>query len=466
VISRSGIARIAVMSIHACVVALSLLVMARLRFGETWIHVWNGIIESPVLTAGFYVVFALGIFTLSGLYRPDERWSVRKVIADVTGAVSLLALATMGMLFFFNLDDVSRLYVVFVLVAIWLGMVLSTIGLRKAYEWARTAGYATRHVVVVGAGIEVAQFVRKLTIEHPELGIQIEGFLGDPDSILADYERLGTVDDLPSVLADNIVDEVIVCLPMEQWHDIDTVVRYSEQQGKAVRVPLPAMDYTVARSRFDQIGDAPVLSMVMGPDEAFGLAVKRSIDLILSLVGLILLAPVLIVVALAILINDGRPIFFVQKRVGLHGRPFNLVKFRTMVNGAEQQKHALMKHNERIGPVFKMSADPRVTRLGSFLRTTSIDELPQLWNVVRGRMSLVGPRPPTLEEVRAYDPRHRRRLSMKPGLTGLWQVSARDDPSFERWVQLDLEYIDNWSLAYDISLLARTPMALIRRPGR
>lgn len=454
------------MGIHAAVVAFALVLMAWIRFGSSWIRVWNGIVESPLLATAFYIAFALGIFTLSGLYRPDERWSIRKVIADVTGAVSLLALATMGALFFFNLDDVSRLYVVVVLATIWVGMVLSTIGLRKGFEWARTSGYATRHVVVVGAGQEVADFVTKMTTEHPELGIEIEGFLGDPDSELATYRRLGTVDDLPVVLADNIVDEVVVCLPMDQWQDIDTVVRYSEQQGKAVHVPITAMDYTVARSRFDRIGDAPVLSMVMGPDHVIGLAVKRSLDIVLSLLGLIVLMPVLLVVALTIMITDGRPIFFVQKRVGLHGRPFNLVKFRTMVNGAEEQKAALMEQNERIGPAFKMAMDPRVTRLGAFLRATSIDELPQLWNILRGRMSLVGPRPPTQDEVGAYDAQHRRRLSMKPGLTGLWQVSARDDPSFERWVQLDLEYIDNWSLTNDLNLLAKTPMALIRHPGR
>ena len=440
--------------------------MAQLRFGEAWIRVWDKIVPSPLLAAGFYIAFALGIFTLSGLYRQDERWSVRKVIADISGAVALLALTTMGTLFFFNLDRVSRGYVVYVLLAVWIGMIASTIALRKAFEWARTSGYGTRHVVVVGAGPEVSRFIRELTTEHPELGIQIEGFLGPSDAVLDGHERLGTVDDLPQVLADNVVDEVVVCLPMDQWSDIDTVVRYSEQQGKPVRVPLPAMDYTVARSRIDQIGDSPVLSLVMGPDQALALATKRGLDVVLSLLGLILLSPVLLAVAIAILIRDGRPIFFVQKRAGLHGRPFKLVKFRTMVNGAEQQKTELLAHNERTGPVFKMTSDPRVTELGGFLRKTSIDELPQLWNVISGRMSLVGPRPPTLDEVSNYDPRHRRRLSMKPGLTGLWQVSARDDPSFERWVQLDLEYIDNWSLANDLNLLAKTPMALIKRPGR
>jgi len=208
-----------------------------------------------------------------------------------------------------------------------------------------------------------------------------------------------------------------------------------------------------------------VLTLVVGPDQALGLAAKRALDLALAAVGTVLLAPLFLATAIAILIAEGRPVFFTQLRGGLNGRPFPLIKFRTMVNDAEAQKAALAALNERSGPLFKISADPRVTPLGAFLRRTSIDELPQLWNVLTGDMSLVGPRPQPIAEVEAYDLHHRRRLSMKPGLTGLWQVTARNHPSFERWVELDLEYIDNWSLMTDLGLLARTPMALIRGPG-
>lgn len=454
------------MGIHTLVIGTSLILVAVVRFGGSWISVWDDLVPSPLLAAALYVVFAVGIFTLSGLYRPGERWSVRNVVTDITEAVALLTLATMGTLFFFNLDRVSRSYVILVLVAVWVGMILGTIGLRQVFEWARRSGYAARHVVVVGANPDAESFVIDLTTEHPEFGIQIDGFLGAPDSRLGSYERLGQVEDLAQILASNIVDEVVVCLPLDQWSDIDTVVRCAELQGKPVRVPLQAMDYTVARSRVDQVGDAPVLTLVMGPDQALALVAKRTLDLVLSVAAAVLLAPLFLAAAVAILIRDGRPVFFFQTRAGLHGRPFRLVKFRTMITGAEAKKDQLLAHNERNGPAFKMAADPRITRLGGFLRKTSIDELPQLWNVLAGNMSLVGPRPPTLDEVDSYDMRHRRRLSMKPGLTGLWQVIARDDPSFERWVQLDLEYIDNWSLFSDLNLLVRTPLALVRRPGR
>jgi exopolysaccharide biosynthesis polyprenyl glycosylphosphotransferase len=466
VISRRGFARLATTATHAIVVGAVLIVMARFRFGDEWVSIWGGIIPSPLLAALAYVVFALGIFTLAGLYRSDERWSVQNVVKDVTRAVAILALATMALLFFFDLDRVSRRYVFYVFVVLWLAMILGSIGLRQAFAWARRSGYAIRHVVVVGAGPDASRVVHDLTTEHPELGIHIVGYLGPPEARLDGYERLGDTEDLPEVLTRSVVDEVVVCLPMDEWSEIDSVVRYAEQQGKPVRVPLPVMDYTMAHSRVDQIGGAPVLTLVVGPDQALGLAAKRGLDVVLAALGMLLLTPLFLAAAVTIWISEGRPIFFTQIRAGLHGRPFPVVKFRTMINGAESQRAALEDLNERTGPVFKIAEDPRVTTVGSFLRKTSIDELPQLWNVLTGDMSLVGPRPPILDEVDEYDLRHRRRLSMKPGLTGLWQVSARDDPNFERWVQLDLEYIDNWSLMADLGLLARTPFALIRRPGR
>ena len=463
--SRRGFAQAAAMTLHALVVGGALIIMSRVRFGEEWISAWDDIIPWPVLATIAYVVFALGMFTLAGLYRSDERWSVENVIKDITKAVAILGLATVAMVFFFDLDRVSRRYVFYVFVAIWIGMVLSTISLRQVFSWVRRSGYAVRHVIVVGSGHDASTFVNDLTTEHPELGIHISGFVGPPGTRLDSYARLGDIEDLPNVLTQNVVDEIVVFLPMEQWSDIDSVVRYAEQQGKPVRVPLPVMDYTVAHSRVDQIDGAPVLTLVVGPDQALGLAAKRALDLVLSAIGLVLLSPLFLAAAVAIVIAEGRPVLFTQLRGGLHGRPFLLIKFRTMVADAEAQKAALAALNERSGPLFKISADPRVTRVGAFLRRTSIDELPQLWNVLTGDMSLVGPRPQPLDEVKAYDLHHRRRLSMKPGLTGLWQVSARNHPSFDRWVELDLEYIDNWSLMTDLGLLAKTPMALIRGPG-
>jgi lipopolysaccharide/colanic/teichoic acid biosynthesis glycosyltransferase len=192
------------------------------------------------------------------------------------------------------------------------------------------------------------------------------------------------------------------------------------------------------------------------------LTLKRAIDVVAAALALVLLSPLFLAVAFAILVRDGRPILFWQTRVGLHGRPFRVVKFRTMVPDAEARLAELEALNEIRGQAFKLTDDPRLTRTGRFLRKTSIDELPQLWNVVRGEMSLVGPRPPLEREVAGYDLWHRRRLSMTPGITGLWQVAGRRDDQFDRWVELDLAYIDRWSLWLDLKIVLRTVPAMLQ----
>lgn len=203
-------------------------------------------------------------------------------------------------------------------------------------------------------------------------------------------------------------------------------------------------------------------------DRRVELAVKRLMDILGAAAALVLLAPVLGLVALGIMVAQGRPVLFRQPRAGLGGRPFLIAKFRTMRVGADDERDALRDRNEVTGTAaaFKLTDDPRITRIGRFLRRSSLDELPQLWNVLRGEMSLVGPRPHPFDDVTRYEPWHLRRLSMKPGITGLWQVSARSDADFDRWVALDLEYIDNWSILLDLKVALKTIPALLRAEGR
>jgi lipopolysaccharide/colanic/teichoic acid biosynthesis glycosyltransferase len=203
-------------------------------------------------------------------------------------------------------------------------------------------------------------------------------------------------------------------------------------------------------------------------DRRVELAVKRLMDIVGAAAALVLLAPVLGLVALGIMVAQGRPVLFRQPRAGLGGRPFLIAKFRTMRVGADEERDALRARNEVTGTAaaFKLTDDPRITRIGRFLRRSSLDELPQLWNVLRGEMSLVGPRPHPFDDVTRYEPWHLRRLSMKPGITGLWQVSARSDADFDRWVALDLEYIDNWSVLLDLKVALKTIPALLRAEGR
>ena len=237
-------------------------------------------------------------------------------------------------------------------------------------------------------------------------------------------------------------------------------------QGKTVRIPVDMFRGVAAQQRLDSIGGAPVLSLVAVPDSPVSTATKRMVALVGAGAALLIAGPVMVVLALLVKAQDGGPAIFSQTRVGQNGRTFKLHKFRSMVVDAEAKLAELQHLNEREGPTFKVTDDPRITRIGRFMRATSLDELPQLLNVIKGEMSLVGPRPPLPSEVHAYDPWHRRRLSMKPGITGLWQISARDDPGFDSWVEMDLAYIDNWSAAEDLRILARTVPAVLKLTGK
>jgi lipopolysaccharide/colanic/teichoic acid biosynthesis glycosyltransferase len=235
-----------------------------------------------------------------------------------------------------------------------------------------------------------------------------------------------------------------------------------------------ATDKQVATSPANGRSDGPIQRpTVSGTErrsraaERLARATKRAIDISGSAFGLVILSPLFAATATVIALTDGRPVLFVQSRAGLDGKPFSIVKFRTMGRDADSLRDDLRSHNEVAGGAsFKMTDDPRITRLGRLLRRTSIDELPQLVNVLRGEMSLVGPRPHPFDDVAGYQPWHRARFAMKPGVTGLWQVSGRDEDDFDRWVELDLEYIRDWSLALDLRILARTLPAVLRGTGR
>jgi exopolysaccharide biosynthesis polyprenyl glycosylphosphotransferase len=298
---------------------------------------------------------------------------------------------------------------------------------------------------------------------HRELGLRVVGFL-DEDPALAEGSRwpwLGSLSDTERVLQEHVIDEVAIVLPFSLWQYTDGIAHIAEEAGKIVRVPMDVLDHPFAEGKVEDLDGTPVYSLVSGPDRALALAAKRIFDLLIAVIGLLVLAPLLGIIAWLIHRHDGGPVLFRQSRVGLHGRTFQMVKFRSMEIDAEARIDELAHANEIAGHAFKLTDDPRITPLGAKLRRWSLDELPQLWNVLRGDMSLVGPRPPLESEVSGYDLWHRRRLSMKPGITGLWQVRARHEAVFDRWVEDDLEYIDRWSLWLDLQILLRTiPAAL------
>jgi exopolysaccharide biosynthesis polyprenyl glycosylphosphotransferase len=333
---------------------------------------------------------------------------------------------------------------------------------------ARDHGRNVRYMLVLGAGPRAKAFA-DLVESHAELGLVVIGHLkADPSDtgVVLDRPLLGMIDDLEQVLHGQIVDEVAVCLPFSMEELIEQVALLCEQEGKVVRMPVAPMERLLTSGRLESIDGIGVYSLANGPDRAIGLALKRALDVVGATVAMVVMSPVLALLAVAIKLDSEGPVLFRQERVGLHGRSFNVLKFRSMCNDAEDQLPDLQEQNEINGHAFKLADDPRVTRMGRFLRRSSLDELPQLANVLRGQMSLVGPRPPLPSEVAHYDTWHRRRLSMKPGMTGLWQVGARHSPEFDHWVAQDLEYIDSWSLWLDFKIMARTVPAVLGGTGR
>jgi exopolysaccharide biosynthesis polyprenyl glycosylphosphotransferase len=396
------------------------------------------------------------VLWLHGLYRPRARWTIRSEGLAVGRATLVMALLTLSVLFVFRLPDVSRLYLLALFPSQWLLTLATRIALRFGFEQLRRRGYNVRYVLIVGAGERAQAFATKLE-GHPELGLQIHGFLDDRiQDLPRRWRQLGDLDEIETILHRDAVDEVAICLPFSEWERMNAIAHVCEEEGKIVRVPVDMLDRGFSAGRIEELDGTPVYSIVSGPDRAAALVIKRAVDLLISGIGMVLLSPALVLVALAIRMREGGPVLFRQERVGVHGRRFNVVKFRTMARDAEARFGEVSHRSEVSGAAFKLTDDPRITATGAFLRRTSLDELPQLWNVLKGEMSLVGPRPALPREVEGYDLWHRRRLSMKPGMTGLWQVSARQSAAFDDWASLDLSYIDRWSLWLDLKILART----------
>ncbi len=329
----------------------------------------------------------------------------------------------------------------------------------------RRRGVGIRRILLVGAG-EMSRTIMRTLLAEPGLGYHVVGFLDDNpqkgERNLGPFTGLGPIDNLSQALVENQVDEVIITLPWQYHRRIMSVLRQCQQSGVRVRVVPDVLQLSLDRVDIEVLNGIPLISVrpttIAGPQ----FAIKRAMDLTMGGLGLVIALPVMAVLALAVKLDSPGPVFFVQKRVGRDGKLFRAYKFRSMVTDAESMKPQLERLNEADGPLFKIKDDPRLTRVGRFLRRTSLDELPQIFNVLKGEMSLVGPRPALPEEVAVYAPWHRKRLEALPGMTGLWQVSGRSNLGFDEMVMLDIYYVENWSPGLDISILFRTiPKVLI-----
>ncbi len=408
------------------------------------------------------------VFYALGLYGRQGR-TLNSETSVVLTSVAIAGLLLIAFIFSARLTFISRPVIITFLLLDF----AAVIGMRRLVRGLLLPGGQPRRVLVAGGEAEVAA-AAALVNAHRDWGLEIRGVVTDgrwQDQGTSGFPVRGTYADLPRLVQEHHVAEVLIAPEtgkLGDLHDIAGVIAQLEEQGTVVRLAMNFLPQSVSRLSFDQLGeDLPLLTFSATQGNEVRLAVRRVADVLLALAFLVLLSPVLLAIAIGVKLTSPGPVLFRQARCGLHGRRFTFLKFRTMRIDAERLKPLLEPFNEMDGPAFKMTNDPRVFPFGGFLRRTSLDELPQLWNILRGDMSFVGPRPSVVEEVAQYEPWQRRRLSMKPGLTCLWQVSGRSELTFDEWMRLDLEYIDNWSLWLDVKIALRTiPAVLLGRGAR
>jgi len=418
---------------------------------------------APELVATLLIWLACAWFQrLYGARRPSplqaELWRVAKALAWTAGLLLVLAFA-------FKDKHLSRL-----LTGFYFALALGQLATVRGLGWlvlraARRRGHDLRRVAVVGTG-GLAREIMATVEAHPERGLELAGTILEDDAEgPAPGPVLGRLSNLDCILERQVLDQIIFAVPRERLATIEDALLLCEEVGVDVELALDVLRVGHARPVLADLDGLPMLAFDRVPGDDLARVLKRAFDVTVSGVAMLLLSPVLAGVALAIRLDSPGPVFFRQQRVGRHGRLFSMLKFRSMHVDAEARLAGLRACNEMSGPVFKLTHDPRVTRVGQFIRRTSLDELPQFINVLRGEMSVVGPRPPIPAEVAQYQRWHRRRLSVKPGITCTWQISGRNEIDFDRWMELDLEYIDHWSLGRDVAIVLRTIPAVLSARG-
>ncbi|PSR28969.1 MAG: sugar transferase [Sulfobacillus thermosulfidooxidans] len=413
---------------------------------------------SPVLLALNWLVLK---FNFKGYSRRWNQLPAEARMLVLSNLESTLALALL--IFFVKATWFSRLiFVLLPVISLILQLTVHTLT-KVGVNRFRLGGMDVRRLIVMGYPKRVKIFARTVDAV-PEAGMEVIDRLEIPlGSVEKGHQG---IDKLRQLLHSTVVDTVVLALPMAD-DVMMNAIRMAHQQGKEVRLVLDEVGAFAYKSvLYDFYGNSVLVVNSSRGQQSARQAVKRIMDVLFSFLGIIVALPIMALVALLIKWDspDG-PVFFVQQRVGLNGRLFPCFKFRTMVPNAESLKEEIAHLNVMSGPVFKVPDDPRVTRIGKFLRKTSLDELPQLLNVLLGHMSLVGPRPALPSEVERYGEDYRKRLSVRPGITCLWQISGRNEIDFEQWMQLDMEYIDSWSLLLDFKILLKTIPAVLQQKG-
>jgi exopolysaccharide biosynthesis polyprenyl glycosylphosphotransferase len=409
------------------------------------------------LLAGFTVALIMTSRRLH-LYTPVRITSILREQRLSLQACFTSALLLTGTLYLVHGQDIPRTVVLVTISLVTVSLSVRRLFYRLLIYRRFDRGVGTRNVLIVGTGPEANALRHHLeSIRH--LGYTFKGFIDFPNInsrfTSTSGDVLGGLDTLFTHARKQFVDEIFFTTACERGI-VQEVLEKARMHGIDLRVVPDMYDGLAWNSPIEYIGQFPTIPLHTGHVPEMGLLLKRLLDVVLSGIAVILLSPILIAVAIAIKFDSHGPVFYSSERIGKRGRVFRCIKFRTMVRDAERRRADVMHMNEREGVLFKITNDPRITRLGRFLRKYSIDELPQFFNVLRGDMSIVGPRPPLASEVKEYKLSHLRRLDVMPGVTGLWQVQGRQDPSFDSYISLDVTYIENWSIWLDLKIIGRT----------
>ncbi|HEY8884981.1 MAG TPA: sugar transferase [Chloroflexota bacterium] len=401
------------------------------------------------------------IYRLNGVYgrRRRQGW-VDEVTGITTGAVIGVAVMIVA-IFYFRPFSYSRLVFIYAGIVIVAFLAVARAADRVWQGHLRRRGIGLRRVLVVGGG-PLGVMIMQNVVAQPELGYQIIGFVDDePRLSLGRIQYLGTAADTSRLIAQNDADEVFIALPSASHRQITELLIACGRQRVSFRIVPDFYELSLNQVDVTEINGIPLIGLRDGSLRGSGPLAKRLLDLIVGGFALVFAAIPMLIVAIAIKLDSPGPVLIRQTRIGRRGREFTCYKFRSMHDKADQELKQLLDHNEASGPIFKMRNDPRRTRVGRWLRRCSLDEVPQLFNVLKGDMSVIGPRPPLAHEVDKYLDWHRRRLEVSPGMTGLWQVSGRSELPFDEMALLDIWYIDNWSLSLDLKILLRTVPAVV-----
>jgi exopolysaccharide biosynthesis polyprenyl glycosylphosphotransferase len=414
---------------------------------------------------GFLVLYSGLIVMLCNnqrLYSRFQMYSSSREFLAIANVVFMAGLLLTGSIYISGVKYISRMVILCTVLLALVSMIGWRAIRRRIALKGAADGFTCHNVLIVGCDV-LAKSLETYLAKHREFGFVVAGLVNTSETSEPVAGTVGHLQDLPRLCQAKFIDEILLCA--QNRDTVKDVLAYARSAGLSVRIVPDLYDGIALGAPIDYLGTFPTISLHQKRIPAIALTLKRTIDVIFSAFGLLLLLPALLAIAIAVKVDSPGPILYASNRVGKKGRIFGCLKFRTMVANADELREQLSHLNERDGVLFKISADPRITSVGRFLRKYSLDELPQLWNVIRGEMSIVGPRPPLANEVELYELEYLRRLEVPPGITGLWQVEARSHPSFERYISLDLQYVEQWSLLMDLRIIVRTMGVVLAGTG-